>query len=493
LDLGPTESGMSKGKEGGPPVIVWFRQDLRLGDHAALLAALEGGRPVLPVYVLDDDTPGAWALGGAARWWLHRSLASLAESLARRGATLVLRRGPSAEVIPALAQEVGAAEVHAGRMHEPWARQAEAAVEAALQRVGATLRLHRTATLFDLDSIRTQTGGIYGVYGPFARTCRTLEAPHPPAPAPERIPCPAPPRSDRLDDWGLLPTRPDWAGGFRETWQVGEAAAHDRLAGFLAKAVHGYDTGRNLPGQPGTSMVSPHLHWGELSPGQVWHAAQQAAQETGKGLETFLGEIVWREFSAYLLWHNPQMPERPLRPAFASLAVRDDVAELQAWQRGRTGIPIVDAGMRQLWHIGWMHNRVRMIAASFLVKQLLLPWQAGEAYFWDTLVDADLASNAASWQWIAGCGIDSQPFFRVFNPVSQGEKFDPDGAYVRAWLPELARMPDKFVHAPWAAPPAVLAGAGVELGRSYPHPIADLPQARQRALDVYRATVRRAA
>ena len=493
MGLVPTESGMSKGTLGGPPVVVWFRQDLRLQDHAALQAALAGRRAVLPVYVLDDDTPGAWALGGAARWWLHHSLASLAESLAARGATLVLRRGPSAEVIPALAQEVGAAEVHAGRMHEPWARQAETAVTAALQRAGGSLHLHRTATLFDLDSIRTKTGGIYGVYAPFARTCRTLGAPASPTPAPEHVPCPNPPRSDRLEDWGLLPTRPDWAGGFRETWQVGEAAAHDRLAGFLAKAVHGYDTGRNRPGQPGTSMVSPHLHWGELSPGQVWHTAQQAAQETGKGLEVFLGEILWRDFSAYLLWHHPHLPERPLRPAFAGLAVRDDSAELRAWQRGQTGIPIVDAGMRQLWRIGWMHNRVRMITASFLVKQLLLPWQAGQAYFWDTLVDADLATNATSWQWITGCGIDSQPFFRVFNPVSQGERFDPDGAYVRAWVPELARLPDRFVHAPWSAPPAVLAEAGVELGRNYPNPIADLPQARQRALDVYRATVRRAA
>jgi len=484
---------MSEGTDSAPPVIVWFRGDLRLGDHAALNAALDGGREVLPVYVLDDDTPGAWALGGAARWWLHYSLASLAKDLASRGATLVLRRGPSAEAVVALAREVGANEVHAGRMHEPWARQAEAAATAALHRVGAELHLHRTTTLFDLDSIRTKTGGVYGVYTPFARTCRAAGPPHPPTPAPDRIPCPAPPRSDRLDDWRLLPTHPDWAGGFRETWHVGEAAAHDRLAGFLDKAVHGYDTGRNLPGQPGTSMVSPHLHWGELSPGQVWHAAQQAARATGKGLEVFLGEILWREFSAYLLWHNPHMPERPLRPAFASLAVRDAAAELRAWQRGRTGIPIVDAGMRQLWHIGWMHNRVRMIAASFLVKQLLLPWQDGKAHFWDTLVDADLASNAASWQWIAGCGIDSQPFFRVFNPVSQGEKFDPDGAYVRAWVPELARMPDKFVHAPWSAPPDVLAGAGVELGRSYPNAIADLPHARQRALDAYRATVRRAA
>jgi len=484
------ELEMSKRPGGPPPAIVWFRQDLRLQDHAALDAAMADGRPVLPVYVLDDESPGAWALGGAARWWLHHSLASLGADLAARGATLVLRRGPAAEAIAALAQETGATEVHAGRMHEPWARQADAAV---LLRGGAELVLHRTATLFDLDGIRTKTGGVYGVYTPFAKTCRALGAPHAPRPAPGRIPVAAPVRSDRLEDWRLLPSHPDWAGGFRETWRVGEAAAHERLAAFLDKAVHGYDTGRNLPGQPGTSMVSPHLHWGELSPGQIWHTALQAAQATGKGMEVFLGEILWREFSAYLLWHNPHMPERPLRPDFARLAVRDDAAGLAAWERGRTGIPIVDAGMRQLWRLGWMHNRVRMIAASFVVKQMLLPWQAGEAYFWDTLVDADLASNAASWQWIAGCGIDSQPFFRVFNPVSQGQRFDPDGAYVRAWVPELRRLPDRFVHAPWTAPSDVLAEAGVTLGGSYPGPIVDLAEARRRALDAYRATVRRAA
>ena len=471
------------------PAIVWFRQDLRIQDHAALLAAMDGGRPVLPVYVLDDAAAGAWAAGGAARWWLHRSLMALAAALEARGAVLVLRRGPAAEVIPALARDIGATEVHAGRMHEPWARQSDAAVAAALANDGAALHLHRTATLFDLDTIRTKTGGIYGVYTPFARTCRAMGGVHAPAPAPRRIPCPAPPPSDRLDDWGLLPATPDWSGGFG-LWEPGEDAAHARLAAFLHKAVHGYDIGRNLPGQPGTSMVSPHLHWGELSPNQVWHTARAAANETGKGLDVFLSEILWREFAAYLLWHNPHMPEQPLRPDFARLPVRTEAAELRAWQRGQTGIPIVDAGMRQLWHIGWMHNRVRMIVASFLVKQLLMPWQAGEAHFWDTLVDADLASNAASWQWIAGCGIDSQPFFRVFNPVSQGGKFDPDGAYVRAWVPELRHLSDAHLHSPWDAPADVLAAAGVRLGDTYPRPIANLPEARLRALAAYRDTVR---
>ncbi len=471
------------------PALVWFRQDLRLADHAALDAAMVGGRPVLPVYVLDDESPGLWSLGGAARWWLHHSLAALAGSLRQRGAELILRRGAAASVIPELVRETGAVAVHAGVMHEPWARRADDAVQAAL---GETpLHRHRTATLFDLAEIRTKTGGAYGVYTPFARACRLRADPHSPGPAPDRIPAAAPPRSDRLGDWALLPARPDWAGGFRDTWAVGETAAQARLQAFLGRAVHGYDIGRNLPGEPGTSMVSAHLHWGELSPRQVWAAAGAVAK--GEGLGVYLGELLWREFAAYLLWHNPHLPEQPLRPAFAKLPFRAAPADLHAWQRGRTGIPIVDAGMRQLWHIGWMHNRVRMIAASFLVKQLLIDWREGEAWFWDTLVDADLASNAASWQWIAGSGIDSQPFFRVFNPVTQGQKWDAAGGYVRHWVPELAQMPDKYLHAPWTAPAGVLGAAGVTLGQNYPRPIVDLALARQRALDTYRTTVRQEA
>ena len=466
------------------PAILWFRQDLRLADNAALDAALTGGRPVVPVYVLDDESPGAWAMGGASRWWLHHSLVSLGAALAERGAPLVLRRGRAAEVLPALMREAGADQVHAGRVHEPWGRRVEAELADALPE--GAWRLHRTATLFDLAPIRTKTGGIYGMYTPFARLLRERGEPSPALPAPARIPgVPLP--SDRLEDWGLLPTRPDWAAGFRAMWTPGEAGAARRLRAFVDRAVHGYDTGRNLPGQDGTSMVSAHLHWGELSPGQVWHAAAQAAPGEGSGLGVYLGEILWREFSAYLLWHNPHLPEQPLRPRFAALPWRDDAAGLRAWQRGRTGVPIVDAGMRQLWRTGWMHNRVRMIAASFLVKHLLIDWRAGEDWFWDTLVDADLASNAASWQWIAGSGIDSQPFFRVFNPVSQGEKFDPGGAYVRTWVPELARVPDRWVHAPWTAPAGALDAAGAG---AYPAPVVDLARGRQRALEAYRATVR---
>ncbi len=481
-------------RTGPTPAILWFRQDLRLADHAALRAAAAGGRPVVPVYVLDDESAGAWAMGGASRWWLHHSLASLRDALGRCGAPLVLRRGRAAEALPALMRETGASEIHAGRMHEPWARAVDAALAAALPE--GALHLHRTATLFDLDSIRTKTGGIYGVYTPFARALRGRGDPAPPEAeletVPDRLAAPAPPPSDRLEDWGLLPTAPDWAGGMRETWRPGTEAAQARLAEFVARAVGDYHAGRNLPGQAGTSMLSPHLHWGELSPGQVWRAAAATTAE-GEGLDVYLGELLWREFAAYLLWHNPGLPEQPLRPRFAKLATRAPDAGLRAWQRGRTGVPIVDAGMRQLWHLGWMHNRVRMIAASFLVKHLLMPWQDGEAWFWDTLVDADLANNAASWQWIAGCGIDSQPFFRVFNPVSQGQKFDADGGYVRRWVPELAGLPGRYLHAPWTAPEAELRRAGVVLGRDYPAPIVDLASARQRALDAYRATVREAA
>ena len=470
------------------PALLWFRGDLRLADHAALSAAVASGRPVLPVYVLDDENAGAWALGGAARWWLHLTLSSLQASLAARGATLMLARGSATTILPALMAQTGAAELHAGVAHEPAARAVERTLGEAL---GDRLRLHRTATLFDLGTIRTKTGGAYGVYTPFAKACRARTDIGALVPAPERIAGYRPPHSDRLEDWELLPRHPDWAAGWPEIWQPGEAAAHKRLDLFLANAVARYHDGRNLPGEDGTSRLSPHLHWGELSPRQVWHAGR--ALPPGDGLDTYLNEILWREFAAYLLWHHPHLPEQPLRPAFDKLPFRHDKPALHAWQRGRTGIPIVDAGMRQLWQTGWMHNRVRMITASFLVKQLLMDWRDGERWFWDTLVDADLASNAASWQWIAGSGIDSQPFFRVFNPVTQGARWDESGDYVRRFVPELSALPNQFLHAPWTAPAEALAASGIELGTTYPHPIVDLAATRQRALDAYRETVRKAA
>jgi deoxyribodipyrimidine photo-lyase len=467
----------------GSPALVWFRQDLRLADNPALRAAAREGRAVLPVYVLDDDAAGAWRMGGAHRWWLHHSLNALATGLKALGATLVLRRGDAASIIAGLARETGASEVHAGRLAEPWARRQADAVAASLGG-GATLHLHRASTLLDADAVRTKTGGVYGVYTPFARACRAMGDVPPPLPAPRHL-AGIHAKSDRLDTWGLLPEAPDWAGGLRDTWSPGEAGGHARMARFMADALGEYADGRNIPGRDLTSMLSPHLHWGELSPAQVWQAASQAAP--GPALQKFQSELLWREFAAYLLWHYPHLPSAPLRPDYARLKWRVDPAGLLAWQSGRTGVPIVDAGMRQLWHIGWMHNRVRMITASFLVKHLLVSWIDGETWFWDTLVDGDLAANAASWQWIAGSGTDSQPFFRVFNPVTQGEKFDPDGAYVRRWVPELAAVPDKHLHAPWNAPDTVLAGAGITLGREYPRPVVALAEGRDRALAAFNA------
>ncbi len=460
------------------PVLLWLRRELRLADNQALVAALASERPVLPVYVLDETTPGAWAPGGASRWWLHHSLSSLAAGLARAGAPLVLRRGRIAQALPRLVRETGAAAIHAGQPTEPWAREAMTDLQRA---AGVPVHLHRTATLFGPDAIRTRAGGTYTVFTPFARACRAHAMDGPPLPAPARILAPKPPASDRLDDWNLLPARPDWAGGLRATWTPGEAAAQARLRAFAAGALTAYAEARDRPGIDGTSMLSPHLAFGEISAHQLWYAAG-----TGDGAARWTDEILWREFSAHLLWHHPNLPDTPLRPAFLRMNWRHDQAALRAWQRGRTGLPIVDAGMRQLWQTGWMHNRVRMIAASLLVKHLLLPWQEGAAWFWDTLVDADLASNAASWQWVAGSGADAAPFFRIFNPVLQGQKFDPDASYVRRFVPELAALPDRWAHEPWAAPPLVLAQARVRMGVTYPAPIVDLAAGRARALDAFR-------
>jgi len=473
-----------------PATLVWYRQDLRLHDHAPLAAAMAEGGPIVPVYVFDES---GWGFGAAARWWLHYSLLSLGHDLEKRGLRLILRRGEAGKIIPALAAELGARKVHAGIAHEPGWRAIDAAVAEALLAQGATLHLHRVATLADPEKIRTRTGTIYGMYTPFSRAVDEAGAPPYPVAAPRHKRAqPSPqPGSDRLEDWSLLPKNPDWAGGLRATWQPGEAAALRRFTAFLDSSVATYDTTRNLPGEDGTSMLSPHLHFGEISPATIWHEC--ARRGGGPGIATFIRELVWREFSAYLLWHHPSLPEQPLRPAYANLPWRDDSRALRAWQKGLTGIPIVDAGMRQLWHTGWMHNRVRMIVASFLVKHLLISWQQGEAWFWDTLVDADLASNAASWQWVTGSGIDSQPYFRVFNPVTQGEKFDPAGAYVRRFVPEIAKLPNQHIHAPWLTPPLILAETGIRLGRSYPAPIVDLALGRQRAIEIFTRTVRQGA
>jgi deoxyribodipyrimidine photo-lyase len=462
------------------PALVWFRQDLRLADNPALHAA--AGRPVLPVFLLDEVAAGAWAPGGATRWWLHHSLAALAQALASVGAPLLLARGRAEILIPALAEATGAAEVLAGRRPEPWARAQEAAVAEALTASGRRLRLFSNA-LHDPMRIASGSGRPYAVFTPFAKAVLAGVSIATPLPAPARLHgLPHPWPSEALEDWHLLPQAPtpDWAAGFHDLWQPGEAGAAARLARFLAGALAGYATGRDLPAEEGSSGLSPHLAFGEISPRQAWHAAMAAG---GEQAQPFLRQLLWREFSQHLLWHRPEMPERPLRPAYAAFPWQPDNALLRAWQRGRTGIPFIDAGMRQLWRTGWMHNRVRMVAASFLVKHLLQPWHDGARWFWDVLVDADLANNSASWQWVAGCGIDATPWFRIFNPVAQGEKFDPAGRYVRRFVPELARLPVRFIHRPWEAPAAVLDEAGVRLGETYPSPLVEHAAARRRALD----------
>ncbi|MBV9655177.1 MAG: deoxyribodipyrimidine photo-lyase [Acetobacteraceae bacterium] len=469
------------------PVVLWFRGDLRLRDQGAVAAAVATGQPVVPLYVLDDETPGRWRLGGASRWWLDGSLRSLAADLAGAGSQLVLRRGETVAALSGLVHETGATAVFAGVAVEPWARALSERLETAMRQSGVAVHWHRTVSLFDADAIRTQSNGPYSVYSPFARACFARQPPRPPSDAPARILAGPDCSSDDLNSWKLTPTSPDWAGGLRESWMPGEGGARVQLRRFVADALGQYDGTRNVPSVEGTSRLSPHLHFGEISAGEVWHAARGAAADTGKPLETFLKEVLWREFSMHLLWHHPRLPEEPLRREFGSMPFRQDRAALAAWRRGRTGIPMVDAGMRQLWQTGWMHNRVRLVVASFLVKHLLISWQEGESWFWDTLVDADLASNSANWQWIAGCGADAAPYFRVFNPALQGAKFDPSGDYVRRFVPELTRLGKQYIHTPWDAPETVLAEAGVRVGETYPRPIVGLEAGRNRALAAYRS------
>ena len=471
------------------PVIVWFRNDLRLTDHRALSAAVATGASVIAVFVLDDQSPGAWKIGGASRWWLDKSLASLAQALEKRGNRLILRRGAAALEIPHLVAETKASAVYCSRAYEPWAAGQERDLKQALDAADVALKRYGGTLLKEPEDVRTQAGEPFKVYTPFWRALSASYAAQKTLPAPELIKAPAKfPKSDSRESLELHPQRPDWSKGFDNNWTPGEIGARERLEQFLSTAVKNYAEDRNRPDLPGTSRLSPHLHFGEITPAMCWQAAASAGHKkpgADKGIETFLKELVWREFSYTLLVQRPDLPEAPFRPEFAMFPWRRDAKLLEAWQRGQTGYPIVDAGMRELWQTGTMHNRVRMIAASFLIKDLLIPWQQGEAWFWDTLVDADLASNAASWQWVAGSGADAAPYFRIFNPITQGIKFDPNGDYVRRFVPELAKLPAALIHAPWEAPEEILHSAKIVLGKTYPLPVVDHAAARLRALAAY--------
>jgi deoxyribodipyrimidine photo-lyase len=473
----------------GPLALLWFRRDLRLSGHPALTAASAGGMRVIPVYILDDETPGNWRMGGASRWWLAQSLRALDASLRDLGSRLILRRGRSCDMLQALAQETGAAAVYFTRGYEPFQRRLEDRLQETLAQRGVACRRFGGQLLAEPETLQSKRGEPFRVFTPFYKALVSGATPKPPLGVPREFHCPSSwPASDKLEAWALEPSNPDWAAGLRAAWTAGEAAAQRRLAFFLETMADTYSARRELPGADGTSRLSPHLAFGEIGPRQIWHAAHSAAQAIGKpGLYgAYLREVAWREFSYHLLFHFPELPEKAFKPEFGAVPWRDDEDGLRAWRKGQTGYPIVDAGMRQLWQTGWMHNRVRMIAASFLIKHLLIPWQTGEAWFWDTLVDADLANNAASWQWTAGSGADAAPYFRIFNPVLQGEKFDPNGAYVRTFCPELARLHASVIHQPWAADSAALKKAGVILGETYPHPVVAHAAARSRALSAYR-------
>jgi deoxyribodipyrimidine photo-lyase len=466
------------------PLIIWFRADLRLTDNPALAFAAASGRPILPVFVLDDDVAGDWRMGAASRWWLHGSLEGLAADLGKHRVPLILRSGGAAKTIRALVRETDAAAVVWNRRYEPRGVRQDAALEKALTADGIDVKTFNAALLFEPGEIRNKSGKPFKVYTPFWRTLRTMEiAPAGRAPK-SLLAYQGRVTSDALDDWKLLPTKPDWAGGMRKMWTPGEAGAKKRLAAFLRR-IENYPSGRDRPDEVGTSELSPHLHFGEISPRQIWHAVSM--HHHGAAAEKFLSELAWRDFNHHLLAEHPAMPDEPLDKRFRKMPWSKSEKNFDAWTRGQTGVPMVDAGMRQLWTTGWMHNRVRMIVASYLIKHLAIHWRRGEAWFWDTLVDADLANNSGNWQWVAGCGADAAPFFRIFNPVLQGEKFDPKGAYVRKWVPEIAKLPDPYIHKPWEASDDILVKAGVTLGSTYPEPLVDLAAARDRALDAFRS------
>jgi deoxyribodipyrimidine photo-lyase len=441
--------------------IVWLRDDLRVADNPALSAAVDRGGPVVVVYLLDEQSPAARPLGGASRWWLHGSLTALADDLAALGASLTLRRGPASDVIPALVADTGADAVYWNRRYGAM-REVDAALKSRLTDEGVLVTSFAASLLYEPWRITSGSGDPYRVFTPFWRACLASGDPRPPLPAPTAIDGLVI-GGDELDDWALLPTRPDWAAGLREAWTPGSAGAHDRLERFVEHGLALYHR-RDEPGVEATSRLSPHLRFGELSPYEVWARVHQTlTPDAVSNRAKFLSEIGWREFSYTILFGRPDLGRANFRPEFDAFPWGEpDAGQLEAWRHGETGIPIVDAGMRELWTTGYMHNRVRMIVASFLTKNLLVDWRTGEEWFWDTLVDADEASNAASWQWVAGSGADAAPYFRIFNPMLQAEKFDPRGEYVNRWVPE----------------------AGTP---GYPAPIVDLKASRAEALAAYDA------
>lgn len=450
------------------PIIVLFRQDLRLKDNPALAHACQSGQPIIPLYILDDHNPGHWKMGGASRWWLYHSLSALNQSLQEKGSSLFFYKGNTLEILSRLIQKYQVGGIFCNRCYEPYAIK----LEQKLMDLHPLFQSFNGSLLFEPWEILNKQNQSFKIFTPFWRKCLEVGPIDDLLPEINRI-ITKKIETESLDSWNLLPNHPDWSKGLQKNWEVGEKAAHLILSYFINQSLKVYDHDRDFPALNSTSSLSPHLHFGEISPRQIFHTTKDLPNS-----DKFLSELGWREFSYYQLYHFPQLPEQPWRAEFSNFPWVKNPELLIKWQKGITGYPIVDAGMRQLWNTGWMHNRVRMICASFLVKDLLLPWQEGANWFWDTLVDADLANNSASWQWVAGCGFDAAPFFRIFNPILQSKKFDPDGIYIKRWIPELIDVPKAFIHTPWTA--------NADLKLCYPNPIVDHDESRRKALEGFK-------
>ncbi|TPN81852.1 deoxyribodipyrimidine photo-lyase [Mesorhizobium sp. CU2] len=467
------------------PTIVLFRRDLRLADNAALAAAAERGSPILALYILDEKSENVRTMGAASRWWLHHSLKALGDGMRDIGATLFMAHGRTGDVVSKAISASGADCVFWNRRYEPAEAAVDASLKTHLRGNGLTAQSFDGALLHEPSLLKTGAGTYYKVYTPFSKALESAWDPRDPIDAPTSIDgWTGRFETSSLADFGLLPWKPDWSGGLAEQWAPGEAGAQERFRRFVSDELADYERKRDIPADPATSRLSPHLAFGEITPYQLFAGLRRSRSN---GAAKFRKEVAWREFSYHLLFHNPDLRKRSFRAEFEAFPWRDNAPALSKWQSGSTGYPIVDAGMRELWQTGWMHNRVRMVAASFLIKDLMIDWRHGEKWFWDTLVDADPANNPASWQWVAGSGADAAPYFRIFNPVLQGEKFDPRGDYVRRYVPEVAALPDRYIHRPWEAPGGVLKESRIELGRTYPKPIVDHASARDRALTIYQS------
>lgn len=473
--------------------LLWFRQDLRLADNPALNDAIERGFAIIPVYIYETTEEGKWPPGGATKFWLHQSLKSLDKSLRALKSKLIIRRTDSTiDELQSLVKETGASAVFWNRRYEPAAIARDTKIKETLSGDDIEVHSFNASLLYEPWTIKNKSDKPFKVFTPFWKHCISLNEPPKPLKVPKNIAAPSKfPQSLKLEELELEP-KIHWAEGIREAWRPGEDGAHAQIQKLLDDVLQHYGEGRNRPDRVGVSRVSPHLHFGEISPRQIWHAVKSEVStkdgaKSRAGAQVYLKEIIWREFAYHLLYHFPHTESHPLDEKFEVFPFKRDKRALKRWQKGLTGYPLVDAGMRELWHTGWMHNRVRMVVGSFLVKDLLLPWQAGAKWFWDTLVDADLAANTMGWQWVAGCGADAAPYYRVFNPTLQGKKFDPDGEYVRKWVPELAKLDGDKIHTPWLLSNEELKEAGIVLGKNYPKPIVDHSEARLRALDALKS------